>query len=280
MKKRAYGKINLGLKVVSKRTDGFHNLEMIVAKIDLFDEIEFKESGSLEVVCDGVAQEDNLVYKVAKYLKERYYVKKGIKIIINKNIPMGAGLGGGSSDAACAINTLNELWGLSLKENEKQEIALMFGSDIPFFINNNIAYATGRGEILEEIELKREVKLLIVKPQESVSTKDVFKKVVVDGEKSNIKKAVEKIENDNIREAIVMLNNDLEKYTNVLLCGKIELIKNKMKEFGCFKSIMSGSGSSVIAFFDEEEKAKKAKEYFEKENYFTCETKIMGDVFE
>ena len=97
MKKRAYGKINLGLKVVSKRTDGFHNLEMIMAKIDLFDEIEFKESTLLEVVCDGIAQEDNLVYKVAKYLKERYCVKKGIKIIINKNIPMGAGLGGGSS---------------------------------------------------------------------------------------------------------------------------------------------------------------------------------------
>lgn len=279
MEKRAYGKINLGLKVVSKRSDGFHNLEMIMAKIGLYDEIKFEESDTLEVICDGVSQEENLVYKVAKYLKERYSVLKGAKIIVNKNIPMGAGLGGGSSDAACVINTLNELWNLSLSEEDKIEIALKFGSDIPFFINNNFAYATGRGEKLEEIKINGEIELLIVKPKESVSTKEIFKMVVVEDEKSNIKKVAEKFENGCTKEAVIMIENDLEKYTNKLLCGKIESIKSKLKELGSFKSIMSGSGSSVIAFFDSEKDIRKAEEYFKEEKYFACRTKIMGDLF-
>ena len=116
MKKRAYGKINLGLKVIKKREDGFHEIETVMTRISLYDEMTFTESDKIEVECTGLtlAMKDNLVYKVALYLKEKYQVSKGIKINIKKMIPSEAGLGGGSSDAAMTIMCLNKIWNLKM----------------------------------------------------------------------------------------------------------------------------------------------------------------------
>lgn len=280
MKKKAYGKINLGLKVVSKRSDGYHNLEMIMAKIALYDEMEFLLSEKVEVICEGVQQEENLVYKVANYLKEKHNINEGAKIVIKKNIPSEAGLGGGSSDAACAINSLCEIWNIKLDNEEKKEIALKFGSDIPFFVENRFAYATGRGEKLVEIAFKEKINILIVKPVEGVSTREVFSKVVVNNDENKILEVVELFEQGEKQKAIQLLENDLEVYADFILNGKIQQIKNKMREYNAYKSIMSGSGSSVIGFFENDEDLRRAKEFFIRKGFFVCETSTMGDSFE
>lgn len=267
MIKKAYAKINLGLKVVGKRTDGFHNLETIMTRVSLFDKVEIYESDEIIVECDCIAQEENLVYKIATYMKDEYNVVRGAKIKITKNIPLQAGLGGGSSDAAVAIEGLNEFWGLGLEKCEKEKIANMFGSDINFFLENGASYVTGKGEKVEPFIIKERMNILLVKPKFGISTSEAFSYIneySKSGELLKVKKTLENGNNLDLKEA----TNDLEKSLNGLgVLNEINEIKEKLLNGGAHFSLMSGSGSTVFGAFFDLEKLKEMSEVMKAEGY-------------
>lgn len=245
MKLRAYAKINLGLKVIGKREDGYHNLEMIMINVNLFDTLKFKLNSKINVsmnknICE---MEKNIVYKTAKYIKEKYNVEKGVNIIIHKRIPDGGGMGGGSSDAATTIIALNKLWDLKLTRKDMYEIAEHMGSDVPFFILNRLAVVKGRGEIVEPINKNIDSKIIIVLPNMKCSTKEIFENYVKEENENDINDIYNALDNEYYK----FLFNDLEKTVMNLYPGYIlKNIKNDVeKKFDC-KVLMSGSGSSFF----------------------------------
>ncbi len=174
---KAHAKINIGLNIVSKRDDGFHDLETIFYPIyDLYDELIFEDSNKFQFVDDN--NFDNIIVK-AVHLLEKYIKRKiSIKITLKKYIPIGAGLGGGSSDAAAVLKTLNDLYELNLSENIIKEIALELGSDVPFFLKGKPAIGKSRGEDLTLVDLNVDHPILLVNPGIHVSTKDAFSQII------------------------------------------------------------------------------------------------------
>lgn len=258
MKKRAYAKVNIGLKVVDKRNDGFHELETIMTRVSLFDIIEFKKSGKIEVKCPNVLEEDNIVYKIAKYLQEKYNIKKGIKIIIDKKIPLQAGLGGGSSDAAVTINTLNKIWKLGLSYEEKMEIANMFGSDICFFLKGKPSFVYGKGEKIRSIKIKKRLLFLLVKPKIGFDTKKVFSYVEEYSEKNCLDNLIEKL-SLGLKIDCCDTINDLEvAFLKENKDSEILKIKEKIKEYNAYFYSLSGSGSTYYGIFSNKKERKKA----------------------
>ena len=195
---KSYAKINLGLEVVKKTKKNYHKLKMIMTLIDLYDEIIFSEGEDLVVTTDNKVcrMEDNLCYKVALYLKELYKIKKGIHIHINKKIPDGGGLGGGSSNAAAVISFLNTYWNLHLSKRKCKKIGFKFGCDIPYFFERGTAYVRGYGEKVKPLKKQlEEDDIIVVIPKFKMSTKDVFENHIIKRKKS-IKRLKYKIENN------------------------------------------------------------------------------------
>jgi len=181
MKFLSPAKLNLNLRVISKRRDGYHDLETTFQFINLFDEILFEESdGSFDISCDGIKIElkNNLIFKSLNAIKEFCKVDKGIKIHLKKNIPIGAGLGGGSSNAATTLIALNKIWGLNLSKEKLASIGKGLGADVPIFIHGKNAIATGVGDVLCDIKLKK-TKFLLVCPNIEVSTSEMFRKLKI-----------------------------------------------------------------------------------------------------
>ena len=147
-----FAKLNLGLDVIKKRNDGFHDISSIMCKINLCDQIYFQESNKNEVFQEGITMEKNIVFKVLDYMTKEYSPSKKLKIIIEKKIPYSSGMGGGSSNAATAIQGINKLLKLNLDSKEKFDIGLKFGSDIPFFLSNSSALISGRGDKIQFIK--------------------------------------------------------------------------------------------------------------------------------
>lgn len=262
MKKRAYAKVNIGLKVVGKRNDGFHELETIMTRVSLFDIIEFKKSEKIEVQCPNVLKEDNIVYKIAKYLQEKYNIKKGIKIVINKKIPFQAGLGGGSSDAAVTINVLNKIWKLGLSYEKKMEIANMFGSDICFFLKGKPSFVYGKGEKLKNIKIKKRLFFLLVKPKIGFDTKKVFSFVKEYSEKKCLDNLIEKL-SLGLKIDCCDTINDLEvAFLKENKDSEILKIKEKIKKYNAYFYSLSGSGSTYYGIFSNEKERKKAYDDF------------------
>lgn len=247
-KVNSYAKINLCLKIVKKTKSGYHKLEMITQLIDLCDSISFFESEEITVemskqIC---LMKDNLCYKVAKYLRETYKVKKGVKIYIEKNIPDGAGLGGGSSNAAEVIRFLNDYWNLNLSEKEMKKIGFRFGCDIPYFLGGKPSVVRGFGEKIKPIEIKNvpEAVVLLV-PDFLLSTKEVYNccdisKLV---KKNNVRKILKNGKID-----YRLLFNDLTEPANVASKGKINHITEMLIGLGFNNYVMTGSGSAFVIF--------------------------------
>ena len=166
---RAYAKLNLTLEVIRKRDDGYHDLASIMQTVDLYDELEFSESEEIEFNCsDGaLSSDDNLVVKAANALRETAEVQQGVKITLTKHIPVAAGLGGGSADAAATLRGLNRLWGLALNEQQLIDMANRVGSDVPFLVSGGTAMVSGRGETLERLPAPEIARLVIVSPRHS-----------------------------------------------------------------------------------------------------------------
>lgn len=246
MKVKAYAKINLGLKVLGKRGDGYHELEMIMVNIDLYDVLSFKVSNDVSVIMDKAVckMEDNIVYKTAIYIKKKYNVQQGIKIKIKKRIPDGGGMGGGSSDAASTIIALNKLWNLKLNKEEMLEIAAKMGSDVPFFIVNRLSFVKGRGEKIEVIDKNIDDDVIIFSPNMKCSTKEIFKNYKCEEKGKQILDIYNNIEKGYYK----YIFNDLEE----LVCKiypdyPLKTIKQDLESIFDCKVMMSGSGSSFFA---------------------------------
>ena len=181
MKFLSPAKLNLNLRVISKRIDGYHNLETTFQLIDLFDEITFEKSNeSFSISCDGlkIEPENNLIFKSFNAIKKYCEIDEGIRIHLKKNIPVGAGLGGGSSNAATTLIALNKIWGLDLSREELAKIGKPIGADIPIFIHGKNAIAKGIGDVFLDVELKKN-KFLLICPNIEVSTSEMFRKLKI-----------------------------------------------------------------------------------------------------
>lgn len=279
IKEKAYAKLNLFLNVVSKRFDGYHDLEMVMAPLDLCDVLTFKKdsSGKITITSDTEITkniEDNIVYKIAIFLQEDFQVSEGVTIHIKKNIPIAAGLAGGSADAAATFRGLNKLWKLRLKLDDMAKLAITFGADIPFCIYNKLSIARGKGEDLLFIKKKLKTKVLLVNPNIRISTKDVFSKInEEDLEHVNITDMSSAIYNKNIEIVIRELHNSLEKIVFEME-PKIKEIKHQMIDFGLDGALMTGSGGTVFGLSKEKGKLENVYESF-KDDCYKIITKII-----
>ncbi len=256
-------KINLGLAIVSKRLDGYHNIETVFYPIRLRDALEivpasgekgiFKQSG---IPVDG-KPEDNLVIKAYNLLKEKYTIPE-IDIYLRKNIPFGAGLGGGSADAAFMLKLVNEFAYLSLPESELENYASRLGADCPFFIRNKPVFASGTGSDFREISLSlKGYRLILVKPPVHVSTKDAYGGVTPKIPEYSISEIIQYP----VEEWKDHLVNDFEPSVFNRF-PTIQTIKQKLYDFGAVYASMSGSGSSVFGLFKEEAGEEELKKEF------------------
>jgi len=271
---QAYAKINIGLYILGKRSDGYHDLETIFHEINLFDEIDLEPHKTMEMNADSIlvpVDETNLCMKAANILKKERKVKEGAIIQLRKNIPVGAGLGGGSSDAAAVLRGLNELWKLRLSNSQLRTIAEQIGSDVPFFIEGGNAYASGRGEILEHFSLDLPFWIAVVTPLINISTEWAYShlKLQRDGKLSELRTKIAK-QISNPKKIASLVQNDFEEST-IKFYPEIGQLKEKLKESGAVFASMSGSGSSVFGFFENEKKALDALGSFPK-NYQTSIT--------
>ncbi len=270
---KANAKINLRLKIVGKKNSGYHELQMLNAKIDLYDILKFnKTTDEIKVTINNdMPEENNFVYKIAKYMKEQYMFPGGLTINIEKNIPMSGGLGGGSSDAACTINAINNIYGLNLTFEEKTNIAMKFGTDIVYCLQDNIAIVEGTGEKITPINIKIPYKVILVNPNIAVSTKEIYQ--MVDAKKiTGTVLTYDEFSGDSL---INLMENDLQDYT-ISRYPIIAEIISELEELKVKKSIMSGSGASVIALVESEEAIEITKKYHELHpDYFVTLSQII-----
>lgn len=269
MKIKAYGKVNISLDVVGKREDGYHLLSMIMQNIDLYDEIEVeKQECGIILECNKSyvpVDNRNLAYKAAEIFKERYDIVDGVKINIEKNIPVSAGLAGGSTDAAAVLKVMNKLFNVNATEEELMKLSLKLGADIPYCIHGGTALCEGIGEIITPIKPFRDKIVVLVKPAFGVSTKEVYKNFNLEKVKQHPKTAeiINAIENDDLNFVASNMKNLLENVT--LRKHKILIkIKEEMNACGAINSMMSGSGPTVFAFFDDMLKAQRCFEKMKK----------------
>jgi 4-diphosphocytidyl-2-C-methyl-D-erythritol kinase len=253
-------KVNLFLKVVSKRPDGYHNIISIVDIISLFDIIHIEEiHKNIVTVKDdrGVLPEGmaNTMYRAISALRDRFDIGAGVNVYVEKHIPIGSGLGGPSSNAASVLKELIKIWGLSLSDRELYEIGSSIGADVPLFLYGKPCIMRGIGDEIFPIQMPR-LWYLIVYPNISISTRRVYEDLkIVLTKKQNDIKLVAKF--NNTREVSSILENDLER-VGILLCQTIQTIKDRLIEAGADGALMSGSGSSVFGIFETEEGAKEA----------------------
>ena len=246
-------KINIGLRVVRKREDGYHDLETIFYPVyGLHDELEVEPAEEFAFLQDGLVVDclptDNLIYKVYKRMQEHFPQIGNVKITFKKNIPFGAGLGGGSSDAAHMAIALNEIFSLGLTREQLAEEVRPLGADCPFFIYNTPCYAEGIGDKLSPITLDLSgLRLVMIKPNCSVSTKDAYAGIVRHPEaEGQIKQAL--AEGKTLTDMSPLLINDFEQ-TVFPLHPEIAEIKQRLLSAGALYAAMSGSGSTVFGLF-------------------------------
>jgi 4-diphosphocytidyl-2-C-methyl-D-erythritol kinase len=262
-------KINLGLKVLNKREDGYHNLFSLFLPISLCDSIQFELANTVTVkstVDEFVPQELNLCYKAAMALQEYTGSKYGVHILCEKKIPMGAGLGGGSSNAATTLLGLRQLWELSISDEELHTIAMKLGSDVPFFLQNAPMIVSGKGDILTPFPISNfPYSMILVNPGIHSSTVSAFKKLGrTTTFQADIPDYSQFIVNNSfvIPETKSFIENDFE----IVLFEEfpiLEEIKTKFRNFGAKLSIMSGSGSTMVGLFSEPVNSEIVKNTYE-----------------
>ncbi|MDO5017904.1 MAG: 4-(cytidine 5'-diphospho)-2-C-methyl-D-erythritol kinase [Lagierella massiliensis] len=259
MNKKSYGKINLSLEVLSKRNDGFHDIDTIMQFVDIYDEIaiEVTNSHKLEIICDldGFPKdESNLIYKGWDSLRGLYGGNPGIRVTVNKNLPMAAGMGGGSSNCACVMEALNEIWKLGLSKEKLEEISSNIGSDVPYFFENKTLRAKGRGvDFYDMIDLEG-LPILIINSGCEVSTSYVYSNIKI----SNKPKMDILI--NSLNRGLIDKNyffNDMTKVSEKI-CPEINIIMDQLYEQNAVVSLMSGSGSTVFGIFSSFEDCNKA----------------------
>jgi 4-diphosphocytidyl-2-C-methyl-D-erythritol kinase len=260
---KAPAKINWFLQILRKREDGYHDIRSVMQCVTLSDDLTFENAGSIEVVCDlDIPVCDNIVYKAASLLKKVTSCGRGAKIVVKKNIPVGAGLGGGSSDAAYTLLGLNILWGLGMSDDELGAISAEIGSDVPFFFKCPSALVEGKGEKITPLKIISPIVLLLVKPQISVSTAWAYARFDLYNEKLtkkpiDIKLFCQALDKGDFTSPDMMLYNDFEDVV-ISEYPVVREIKHRLLEMGAVISAMSGSGSTVFGVFRSKVEADKA----------------------
>ena len=269
IKKKARAKLNLGLDVIRRRPDGYHEVKMIMQTIELSDELTFtkipqpgifialeKEDSNPSFI---PTDESNLIYKAAKMLMDQFQIKQGIHILLKKTIPVAAGMAGGSTDAASTFVAMNELFELGLSLTQLEEMAVKIGADVPYCISGGTVLSQGIGEVLTPIENPPFCYLVIAKPDIDVSTKYVYENLHVDQirEHPDIDAMIQALEKKDLDQLSKLMGNILEKVTQTQY-PIISKLKESMMQQGAKTSLMSGSGPTVFGIFDEKEKAEAA----------------------
>ena len=255
----SYGKINLALDILYKRNDAYHEIKSIMQSIDLKDRLIFKEIDKGIVIESNNSQvpidSTNLVYRAYEKIVEITGVSKGIKVIIEKNIPVAAGLAGGSTNAATTLLTLNKLWDLNLTEKELIKIGKELGADVPFCIMGGTALAEGIGDKLIRLKSFSNKHILLCNPDIKISTEYAYSKVKISKDRIDIDAMISSIENNDEKAVAEKMANTME-FAIIEEYPIIGKIKRTMIENGALGALMSGSGSTVFGIYDDEDKMK------------------------
>ncbi len=261
----SYGKINLGLDVLYKRSDNYHEISTVMQQISLKDIIEIEESDKNEISIESNNKDmplgsDNLVYKVWESLKEISGIKKGIHIRIHKNIPLAAGLAGGSSNGARVLVALNKLWKLGYSEEKLREIGKDLGADIPYCIRGGTVLAQGIGEKLSPLKSFAGKDILLINPGIGISTEVIYGKLDLKNRKPiNMEKIIRAIEDDDIKALGHSMENIMEEVA-IRENPIIGEMKKDIIKYGGLGALMSGSGPTVFGLFEDEEKLEYCEE--------------------
>lgn len=280
MREKAYGKVNITLDVVGKREDGYHLLKMIMQNIDIYDVITIEkiESG-IEITCNKPyvpTDERNLAYKAAKLFKDTFNITSGVSINIKKNIPVAAGLAGGSTDCAAVLKIMNKLFQVNANNEKLMELGVKLGADVPYCINGGTALCEGIGEVLTPLKPFKNHIIVLVKPPFGVSTKEVYKNFDLGRVKNHPEtdKVITYMNEDNLYEVAKNMKNLLENVT-LKKHKVISSIKSEMESLGAIKAMMSGSGPTVFAFFDDMMKAQRCYDEMKKKYNDTFITRTV-----
>ena len=277
MKDRAYAKINLSLDVFNIREDGYHDIRSIMLPIDFYDELEINKADKDSYWCNKSYirfNEHNSIIKMISILKDKYHITDHHDVKLNKCVPIKAGLGGGTADGASVLRIFKRMYKLDISDEEIKDICLKVGADVPFNYYNYPAMVSGIGDEIEKIDVLKEYYVLIVKPKLGVSTKQAYE--LLDMERCDhpdidrLKQALEKGETIE-----GLLGNSLEQ-PSMLLNKDIEIIKNKMKEFGGKNILMSGSGSAVFCIDEDKECIRRLYDAFKNSKYYVRFTKTLN----
>lgn len=262
---RALAKINLGLDVLGRRENGYHDVRMIMQSVYLYDNVKIEKTESPDITVESnlgflPQGEGNIAYRAAKILKDEFQIREGVKITLDKKIPVAAGLAGGSSDAAAVLFGFNRMFRLGLSQEDLMERGVHLGADIPYCIMRGTVLAEGIGEKLSVLPAMPKCTVLIAKPPVSVSTKTVYEALDSETirEHPDIDALIEGLQQGNLRKIADSMGNVLEKVT-IPRYPVIEKIKEEMKEAGALNALMSGSGPTVFGLFESRGAARNAQ---------------------
>lgn len=262
---KALAKINLGLDVLGKRENGYHDVRMIMQSIYLYDTVKIEKTQNREIsIISNLAylpsDEDNIAYRAADLLREEFDIQEGVRITLNKHIPVAAGLAGGSSDAAAVLFGMNRMFRLGLKPAELMERGVSLGADVPYCIMRGTVLAEGIGETLTPLPAMPKCTVLIAKPPISVSTKMVYE--ALDAEEiashPDIDGIMEGLKANDLRQVAGCMGNVLEGVT-IPMYPVIEQIRQEMLQCGAIGAMMSGSGPTVFGLFENRAQARNAQ---------------------
>lgn len=265
---KAPAKINLFLEISGKRDDGYHEIETVMQEIDLVDNLQFEEiREGVKLKCNDKnipSDENNLVCKAANLILNECGIKKGVLISLEKNIPVGAGLGGGSSDAAATLKALNLLWKIGLNDAELMEFAAKLGSDIPFFIQGKTSLCSGRGEKITPIEVKSKMNYLIIFPHINISTATIYRNLKIDLTKKIIDVSffLDALKHHKAAGISKLLFNRLEEVIFATYPGLLD-VKKALGHFGFCGLSVSGSGSAFFGLCKDRQQAEAIKSKIE-----------------
>jgi len=267
---KSSAKINLYLDILNKRKDEYHNIRTIFAEIDLYDSLNFTltKNKSIKILTTKcfVNTKDNLIYKVAFFIQNKYNVNWGVKVQLEKNIPVGAGLGGGSSNAALTIKVLSNLWGLGLSLSEMEDIARRFGSDINFFLYGGVALGEDRGDMITPLTGLEVDNILLVNPGFEIASSQAYGSL--DFEKLDHPEWRDIIENKKIDYCYNALEDGI-----CLIYPEIKELKQMLITKGAEKAMLSGSGPTVIGFFKDRKTVREAATFFTENKVWNIITK-------
>lgn len=264
MKIKAMSKVNLALDVLRRREDGYHEVKMIMQTLNLCDELEIntRDDDQIIIKCndeDLECDDRNLIFKAARLLMEECGIWKGFDVELQKNIPIAAGMAGGSTDAAATLVALNEILDLNKTTEELKEIGVKIGADVPYCIEGGTQLSEGIGEKLTKLNPVPQCYVVVAKPFISVSTKYVYENLFVDTIKCHpdVDSMIKAIDDGNIKAMTSYMDNILENVTEKQY-PVIEMLKNMLIKSGALNAIMSGSGPTVFGIFEDEQKANEA----------------------